>query len=84
MVLKIKNLGDAIDKVIGGGEGGSENLPDAMKVTVTYNKNGHGTDYESVTVAMGKSVTLPSMDNDGYYTFTGWSDGSKIYQAGVP
>ena len=79
---EIKNLGDAIDKVIGGGEGGSENLPDAMKVTVTYNKNGHGTDYESVTVAMGKSVTLPSMDNDGYYTFTGWSDGSKTYQAG--
>lgn len=79
---EIKNLGDAIDKVIGGGEGGSENLPDAMKVTVTYNKNGHGTDHESVTVAMGKSITLPKMDNDGYYTFTGWSDGSKTYQAG--
>lgn len=80
---EIKNLGDAIDRVIGGGEGGSENLPDAMKVTVTYDKNGHGTAPQSESVAMGKSVTLPNMDNDGYYTFTGWSDGSTTYAAGA-
>ena len=79
---EIKNLGDAIDKVIGGGEGGSENLPDAMKVTVTYKNGGHGTAPTNDEFAMGKSITLPKMDNDGYYTFTGWSDGSKTYQAG--
>ncbi len=82
----ITDLGDAIEKIIGSGESGSENLPDAMKVTVTYNRNGHGTDHDDVTVAMGKSVTLPTMDDDGYYTFMGWSDGSETettYQAGA-
>ena len=78
---EIKNLGDAINKVIGGGESGSGNIPDAMKVTVTYKNGGHGTAPDVETVTMGGNVTLPGMYNDGYYTFTGWSDGSRTYKA---
>ena len=78
---EIENLGDAIDKVIGGGESGSENIPDAMKVTVTYKNGGHGTAPTNGKVTMGKSIILPNMNDDGYYTFTGWSDGTKTYEA---
>lgn len=77
----IDNLGDAIDKVIGGGD--ESDVPDVLKVTVTYNRNGHGTTPGSETVTMGKTVTMPEMANDGYFTFTGWSDGSTTYEAGA-
>ena len=30
----------------------------------------------------GSKVTLPSMSNDGYYTFIGWSNGGATYTAG--
>ncbi|MDO4664480.1 MAG: GLUG motif-containing protein, partial [Erysipelotrichaceae bacterium] len=77
----ISNLGDAIEQIIGGGDTGTD-VPETLKATVTYNSNGHGTNPNSETVTIGKSVTLPQMRNIGYYTFTGWSDGSKTYQAG--
>lgn len=80
---EIKNLGDAINKLIGNGGSNPENIPDAMKVTVTYDCGGHGTAPNTEKVTMGTSVTLPSMENDGYYTFTDWSDGSTIYEAGA-
>ena len=76
----IGNLGDAIKEVIGGGE--STNVPEVLKVTVTYNSDGHGTAPASETVTKGSKVTLPSMSNDGYYTFIGWGNGGETYTAG--
>ena len=76
----IGNLGDAIDKVIGGN--GGTDVPEVLKATVTYNSGGHGTAPASVTVTKGSKVTLPSMSNDGYYTFIGWSNGGATYTAG--
>lgn len=76
----IGNLGEAIDKVIGGGD--ESNVPDMLKVTVTYRNGGHGTAPVSETVTKGSKVTLPSMSNDGYYTFIGWSNGGATYTAG--
>ena len=76
----IGNLGDAIDKIIGNGDG--TNVPDVLKVTVTYRNGGHGTAPASETVTKGSKVTLPSMSNDGYYTFIGWSNGGATYTAG--
>ena len=76
----ITNLGDAIDKIIGNGDGTS--VPDVLKVTVTYRNGGHGTAPATQTVTKGSKVTLPPMSNDGYYTFTGWSNGGAPYTAG--
>lgn len=76
----IDNLGEAIDKVIGSGD--ESNVPDVLKVTVTYHNGGHGTAPASETVTKGSKVTLPSMSNDGYYTFIGWENGGASYTAG--
>ena len=76
----IGNLGEAIDKIIGNGDGTS--VPDVLKVTVTYRNGGHGTAPATQTVTKGSKVTLPPMSNDGYYTFTGWSNGGAPYTAG--
>lgn len=76
----IGNLGEAIDKIIGNGDG--TGVPDMLKVTVTYCNGGHGTAPVSETVTKGSKVTLPPMSNDGYYTFTGWSNGGATYTAG--
>ena len=76
----ITNLGDAIDKVIGGGDSGTD-VPEVLKVTVTYENGGHGTAPTNDKVTMGKSIILPNMNDDGYYTFTGWTDGTKTYEA---
>ena len=78
---EIGNLGDAIDKVIGGGNESS--VPEVLKVTVTYNNGGHGTAPEGATVTKGSKVTLESMPNDGYYTFTGWKSNGTDYKAGL-
>lgn len=76
----ITNLGDAIDKVIGSSGEGS--VPEVLKATVTYNNGGHGTAPYAQTVTKGSKVTLPSMSNDGYYTFIGWGNGGETYTAG--
>ena len=54
------------------------------KATVTYNSNGHGTAPESQDIALGDTITLPAMQNDGDWTFTGWTadDGTR-YEAGA-
>jgi outer membrane protein OmpA-like peptidoglycan-associated protein len=42
--------------------------------TINFNKNGHGTDQAAATgVTTLLFTSLPSMGNDGYFTFTGWS-----------
>ena len=71
----ISNLGDALEKVTGG------SVPEAMRVTVTYNNGGHGTAPDTVEVTMGTKITLPTMSDDGYYTFTGWTSGNETYPA---
>lgn len=77
----IGNLGEAIDKVVGGGE--ESNVPDVLKVTVTYRNGGHGTAPEDQTVTKGSKVTLETMTNDGYYTFVGWKSNDTDYKAGL-
>lgn len=79
----ITTLGDALEAL--NSSGGSATVPDALKVTVSFDVNGHGTnpDPASQTVTMGKTVKLPVMSNDGYYTFLGWFDGTTTHQAGT-
>ena len=50
--------------------------------TVTYNGNGGTVSPDKVVVAEGKAITLLPVTRKGY-TFKGWSDGSKTYQAGA-
>lgn len=53
--------------------------------TVTYDLNG-GTDtgiYGDVRVPEGQAVTLAAAPSRSGYSFTGWSDGTTIYQAGA-
>ena len=79
----ITTLGDALEAL--NSSGGSATVPDALKVIVSFDANGHGInpDPASQTVTMGKTVKLPVMSNDGYYTFLGWSDGTTTHQAGT-
>ena len=74
----ITTLAQVLEEVLG-----ESNVPDTLKVTYSYNTNGHGTAQPGATVTMGTQITLPAMDNDGYYTFIGWSDGTTTYQAGT-
>ena len=68
---EITTIADVADKILGG----AENTPDALKVTVKFDKNGHGSAPYPFTqeVVIGTKVTLPSMSNDGYYTFLYWT-----------
>ena len=36
----------------------------------------------TVNVANNETITLPSLSNNGYYTFSGWSDRTNSYKAG--
>lgn len=36
----------------------------------------------AVNVVANEQITLPSLPNNGYYTFAGWSDGTESYKAG--
>ena len=49
--------------------------------TVTFNAAG-GAAVSAQTVAAGTAITLPATTRSGY-DFAGWSDGSRVYQAGA-
>lgn len=52
-------------------------------VTVRYELNGgSGSGYEAQTVKQGETFTVKAAPGREGYTFTGWSDGSKVYQPG--
>ena len=52
-------------------------------VTVRYELNGgSGSGYEAQTVKQGETFTVKAAPDREGYTFTGWSDGSKVYQPG--
>lgn len=52
-------------------------------VTVRYELNGgSGSGYEVQTVKQGETFTVMAAPSREGYTFTGWSDGSKLYQPG--
>ena len=52
-------------------------------VTVRYELNGgSGSGYEAQTMKQGESFTVKAAPSREGYTFTGWSDGSKLYQPG--
>ncbi len=54
--------------------------------TVTYDLNGgnaNGKDYSPVTVSSGTEVTVKDAPVRNGYVFTGWSDGTNIYQPGA-
>lgn len=65
----------------------------SVDVTVTLNPNGGTGDFTddwtldgskyTQTVEKGKSVTLPTLDDQTAYTFGGWSDGTEIHSAGL-
>ncbi len=54
-------------------------LKTAVKITVVY---GNDTEDEIKYVASGDTFKLPAAPSKSGYTFVGWSDGSKTYEAG--
>ncbi len=77
----INSLSDALTQLIAGGD--ESKVPETLKVTVTYQNNGHGAAVTGQTIVIGDEITLPAMENDGYFTFLGWSDGTTTYAAGT-
>ena len=57
--------------------------PDALKATVKYDRNGHGSAPSNQEVVIGTKIPLPNMNNDGYYTFLNWTAGGQTYDAGT-
>lgn len=74
--LKDAQPGDTITNL---NENGEASEPVAV-VTVTY-QNGSKTTTEKVL--KGDTVTLPTLNNDGYNYFQGWSDGTTTYKGGA-
>lgn len=73
----ITNLSEAIKEIIG-----STDVPDVLKVTATFNNGGHGTAPAAQEVVIGTKINLPSMENDGYWTFLNWTADGTTYAAG--
>ena len=57
---------------------------DSSERTLTFDLNGgEGTAPDPITVIEGETVELPEADARlDHHTFSGWSDGSSVYQAG--
>ena len=57
-----------------------------IKYTVSYELEGgtavNNTDYSPETVRAGESITVKAAPYRSGYTFTGWSDGTNVYQPG--
>lgn len=76
----------AYDACVAAGDGAkiaSTGKLNETKVTVTLDDNYEGADTVTYTTTEGTSIELPSPERAGY-TFSGWSHGNQLYQAGTP
>lgn len=77
----ITTISEAVNELLGGGE--DDKIPEVLKVTVTFDRNGHGTAPVAQEVVIGTKINLPSMDNDGYWTFLNWTANATTYDTGA-
>ena len=77
----ITTISEAVNELLGGGE--DDKIPEVLKVTVTFDRNGHGTAPVAQEVVIGTKINLPSMDNYGYWTFLNWAANDTTYDAGA-
>ena len=62
--------------------GSAANVPDALKVTVRFDANGHGTAPAVQQVVLGTQLVLPDMADADGHAFAGWQQGGLTYKAG--
>ena len=75
----------AYDACVAAGDGAkiaSTGKLNETEVTVTLDYNYEGADTVTYTTTEGTSIELPSPEREGY-TFSGWSHGNQLYQAGT-
>ncbi len=78
----ITTISAAVKELLGGNdEEGDDKTPAGLKATATFNNGGHGAAPESQTVVIGTEITLPAMNNSGYWTFLNWTAGGQTYEA---
>ena len=78
------NFKEAIEEAGNGGTvssvGSLTNEENTTDLVVAF-KDGSKTVW-TVNVVENEKITLPSLSNNGYYTFAGWSDGANSYKTG--
>ena len=74
------DLAGALAGAVGGGS--AANVPDALKVTVRFDANGHGTAPDAKQVVLGTQLVLPDMADADGHAFAGWQQGGRTYKAG--
>ena len=74
------DLAGALAGAVGGGS--AANVPDALKVTVRFDANGHGTAPAVQQVVLGTQLVLPDMADADGHAFAGWQQGGLTYKAG--
>ena len=79
---KLTTISEAVKELLNGDEN-ADNIPDVLKATATFNNGDHGTAPTAQEVVIGTKITLPTMSNDGYWTFLNWTANDTTYNAGT-